>query len=861
MFRSVFKSGIRAAYNVLDNPTFVCEPWTVYPAKHRTSGRVVSVLIFDKTRFESQVQQLCSNLSNSKNPKVIISETYELIKFSINQLSKLRHPQVLTIYEVLEETKTKFLFVSESITDTLATLDIEKLDEITIQSGILQVAKGLQFLHNNGNIIHLNLQPNSIFINLDGDWKLAGFQFLQNMNEISPSERSNFYIMTQSIVPFANLNLNYTAPELIIDSTTQLDFGNDIWSLGCLIYYLFNHENMINCFDTNSISDYKREFQRFNQKFYNHRLNDLKYLLKDIPQSLYPIFQQTLSRYPHDRITISQFIDSDYFNGSVIKAMWFIDEFSTKSIDEKIIFIQKLAESEDLINQFPIKFKTNKLLHLLIDVITNELNVLTNPINSSVDQLISYSLTSIFKIGSSLSSLSFYDRIFEVLLKDNQKKKSKNYTNLINSSVKTRLTIVENLDIIQSKVNDREFVDFIKNSTDIFLTSSSSEATDQQVQIKLQELFLIKIPTFIDKIEFPYIKNTLFPLLCLIFKSTTILSTKLTTIEVFERLVNQNVIDKVIIVDQLLPILKNLKSRDKRVVTNVLKFFVQLCNNDRISLDLESLIDTILPQCFSLSFGCQDCSKSEFSQFMTLIKSIETKLIEKKLSTLNTGPANNNFDGLINTQKLNETKEQNIKTGVLQPTRNGRTSTQNASLSSNHGFNRGSDDVSSQSILKPTNEVRNGVHSMEGKPMSIQPTTKPLALKPKKTPLVFGATLQTQQEKNSKLLSTLNGSKFDKKEDEGEDEFQDFQTAKIDWNIEVQKKIDIPLYDSTLNSHKSTWKPSQPPSQPATQSPNFPPGFSANLVLTPNSTGSNNNSSSYSKNNTHTHSNNELDLL
>ena len=76
-----------------------------------------------------------------------------------------------------------------------------------------------------------------MFVNKQGDWKLGGFKFLQNLNEISPLERENFYIMNNSsVVPFANLNLNFTAPELIVDSHTKLDFANDIWSLGQMIF-------------------------------------------------------------------------------------------------------------------------------------------------------------------------------------------------------------------------------------------------------------------------------------------------------------------------------------------------------------------------------------------------------------------------------------------------------------------------------------------------------------------------------------------------------------------------------------------------------------------------------------------------
>ena len=56
------------------------------------------------------------------------------------------------------------------------------------------------------------------------------------------------------------------------------------------------------------------------------------------------------------------------------------------------------------------------------------------------------------------------------------------------------------------------------------------------------------------------------------FKTTTILSTKLTTIDTFEGLVDKKIIDKIIVNEQLFPIMKNLKSRDKRIVTKMLNF-------------------------------------------------------------------------------------------------------------------------------------------------------------------------------------------------------------------------------------------------------------------------------------------------
>ena|SRR5258705_3366215 len=63
--------------------------------------------------------------------------------------------------------------------------------EMQIQKGILQICKGLAFLHNSAKLIHSNICPDSVIINgavsgfeirvdiyqtflLQGDWKISG---------------------------------------------------------------------------------------------------------------------------------------------------------------------------------------------------------------------------------------------------------------------------------------------------------------------------------------------------------------------------------------------------------------------------------------------------------------------------------------------------------------------------------------------------------------------------------------------------------------------------------------------------------------------------------------------------------------
>lgn len=709
MFKSVFKSGIRATYDVLNNPSFSTEPWLVYPGKHNTTGKLASVFIFDKSKFEANIHRLCSQMSNTKNPKVIISECYEFVRKEVAQMAKLKHPQLLTLYEPLEETKLKLLFVTEPVTDTLVT-GVDKMDELSAQKGLLEICKALQFLHDYCSIIHLNLQPSSIFINKQGDWRLSGFKFLANLNEISASDRENFYSLNNmSIVTFDNINLSFTPPELVLDQP-KLDYGNDMWSLGCLIFYVFNKgEYLINCFDSSSVNDYKLEFGKFQQKFYNHRVNDLGYVLKNIPQPLYGAFPGILARYPHDRLTLDQLIDSDYFNGSVVKAMFFVDEFSTKSLDDKLIFLRGLLEQRDgrpFLEQFPISFQTAKLLPLLIDIIKTELTVVTSKEERSENDridLLTIVLSIIFKIGSGLSNLSFNDRIFNVLFKVDTSVRRKNridyFTKMINFSVKVRLEIIKHLETIIAKVNDQDVCELIKKSATLFLTLPSNEEHFKQEQIILQDEFLSKVELFITKLDFPYIKNTFFPSITQIFQTTTILSTKLATIQVFETMTTKNVMDRGIVKEQLLPIFQNLKSRDKRIVSSVLNYFSLLANDETLSMESETIVEFVLPICLKLAFGCTDCTQGEFTTYISKINDIQKNLVHKKMETLAAVTSVSSFDSLITAETVKagtpkiapktavmtpKTAVMTPKTGVMTPKRTPVVPTSSTSRTSHH---------------------------------------------------------------------------------------------------------------------------------------------------------------------------------
>lgn len=854
MFKSVFKSGIRGTYNVSDNASFHTESWAAYPAKHKQTGKAVTVFIFDKTKFESLVNRLCALSPNTKNPRSIISECYELIKSEVSHMTKLKHPQILTIIEVLEETKLKFLFVSEPVVANLATLDLRKEDELSIQKGLLEISKGLQFLHNFCSIIHLNLQPSSVFVTNQGDWKLAGFKFLQILNELTPLDRENFYIMNNSsVVPFANLNLNFTAPELIVDSSgIRLTTANDLWSLGLLIYYLYNKGDLlVSCFDSNSPSEFKGEFRKFEQKFYNHRPSELKYLLKEVPETLWMPLTQLLARYPNDRISIDQFIDSDFFSGSLIKTMWFIDEFSTKTMEEKLIFLDGLLGQGDVLSQLPSTFKKSKLLPLLVEVITSELTILTSkPLDTQMDSLISNSLLVVFKIGEDLSNLSFQDRIFETLLSSQKVKKNPSpLEKLSKTSVKTRLAIIENMPLLLIKLHTKQVVEIIKEMSNLCLTFTATQVDLQADQIRLQDTFLEQLSTAAEMFDFPYIKNTMIPLLCQVFKTTTVLSTKLQTLSTFQIFIDKKVIDKVIVTDQLLPVLENIKSRDRRIVEQVVAFFIGLSKSEHIVMDMDIMVDRVLVQCLRLAFGCNNCNATEFKQLVSSVITIQNDLLERRMrtlpqSTLGDAPPSNNFDSLINTRLLR---------------------------------NANKDEVTKAPQLKPMAPAKDAPRSSRESP---RPSGTPLTLRHNTAPTNFGANSRPNPGRNTLPVPIKPPVVA---EDDDDDTFLDFQkstpnssfagSGAIDWSSErnkPQQTTSHSVNSSVLqpqNFHGHGQQPNngytnglQPLSFGQTLAANgnaankLPPGFMADLVLTPNS-------GSTSQNNHTTKNTNSLDLL
>ncbi|KAI8611313.1 hypothetical protein BC830DRAFT_1084141 [Chytriomyces sp. MP71] len=191
--------------------------WKVYNA--RKGAKVSALFVFDKTKCRLAKEDVAS--------KVV-----PILKRDAATLARLRHPSLLEVSEPFDDAAGACAFATEPLLCCLANLlgdfrnfDVTsvaewrakmELDEVEIQKGILQVIKGLEFLHAN-KWTHLSLSPSAIFINARGDWKIGAFAFAQS----SSVGDSAFYL--GDFAPFCAPVIDFMAPELVLDSRCRVE--------------------------------------------------------------------------------------------------------------------------------------------------------------------------------------------------------------------------------------------------------------------------------------------------------------------------------------------------------------------------------------------------------------------------------------------------------------------------------------------------------------------------------------------------------------------------------------------------------------------------------------------------------------
>ncbi|NWI25157.1 CDK10 kinase, partial [Sula dactylatra] len=153
----------------------------------------------------------------------------------ITLLLQLRHPNIVELKEVVvgNHLESIFLVMGYCEQDLASLLENMQtpFSEAQVKCIILQVLKGLQYLHEN-YIIHRDLKVSNLLMTDKGCVKIADFGLARTYG-MPPKP------MTPKVV-----TLWYRAPELLLGMTTQTT-SIDMWAVGCVLAELLAHKPLL----------------------------------------------------------------------------------------------------------------------------------------------------------------------------------------------------------------------------------------------------------------------------------------------------------------------------------------------------------------------------------------------------------------------------------------------------------------------------------------------------------------------------------------------------------------------------------------------------------------------------------------
>lgn len=661
------KNGISSKYSFSSSPTFTCDPWSVYTGRPKSSSSSssparVSILIFDKKRFENYLLNYgIIKSKSSSHDKTVLQDAYEVLRSQVSNLSKLKHPNILSVIEPLEEHSKNFMFVTEYVTGSLESVfangDEETnffkghvREDIVIQRGILEIVQALDFIHNRASFVHLDIQPRSVLINENSDWKVFG---LGHLMKLPQGTNTADYFLPQydpRVPSFMHLDLNYTAPEVVLDNSVS--FKSDYFSLGLLIYMLYFGKSLFSA--EGSSSQYKGEYAKFERRLATISWDQV---FNKLPANLKPCIPKLMNRDIYSRYdNISEFLDSEFFQDPLIKTLNFLDDLPTKTHEERAVFLKGLDE---LLPRYPVSLQQRKFLTVLLRALEQECKDKTTQV-----QCISREVELIIKIGSTVSQLTFQERIFPELIEKTR------FPIILRNAT---MALIENIPTLREKIKKDDFLELIAKP---LLTFTLHDMEGDRAPVA-QETLLARMNLIASLFDFVTMKNFLMPLISHLFTKTTSLMVKIACVSCFRELIESENIDSDMACGDILPLFKAMKTRDSRIMIESLKLYEtipKVVKNDIV------LVEQLLPLIWNYSMA-STLDRAQYIRYTTVINRISSDIQAShskslKLSHNGQGEADDTqkFDKLIQPSKVkredpDSKAAKQIDTPAILPTR------------------------------------------------------------------------------------------------------------------------------------------------------------------------------------------------
>ncbi|KAF2031992.1 ARM repeat-containing protein [Setomelanomma holmii] len=658
-----FTSNISSNYTISAQPTSYSGPWRIYDAKKKSTGKAASVFVFERKSLEPPTGAGFGGRSAASGLKRAHEEVVERLKKEASSLARLRHPSVLELVEPVEDTRGGGLqFATEPVTASLDGLLQEKdeqekaggvggrrsryvveeadgqkrrreleIDELEIQKGLLQVAKGLEFLHESAGLVHANLTPEAIFINAKSDWKISGLGFstppenLTKPTSVTPISLSEALNHDARLPRHVQLNIDFTSPDFVMDG--NITPAADMFSLGMLIIALYNSPHKSPMDFNGSTSSFKRAFA--SSSSVPNKTNNFmssQPLPRDVTNG---VLDRLITRRPAQRLDAREFQQAQYFDNILVSTIRFLDSLPAKTPNEKSQFLRGLPR---ILNQFPKSVIEKKILPALLEEMKDR-------------ELLTLILQNVFKIVTMLPAgkRAFTEKVIPKLRE----------TFLSGSAHTTKgaaperdslkeaglMVLLENMQVAAENSSGKEFKEDILPIINYALESPTHLLVDAALRT---------LPVVLPILDFSTIKNELFPVIATIFAKTSSMGIKIRGLEALKTLCggcgddandyqgdgltgmveapkpkssNVSILDKYTIQEKVVPLLRGIKTKEPAVMMAALDVFKAISNQ----VDSDFLAIDILPILWQFSLGPL-LNLPQFQAYMTLIKSMSARI-------------------------------------------------------------------------------------------------------------------------------------------------------------------------------------------------------------------------------------------
>ena len=572
-----------------------CGLWKIYKATRNASS--------SSSATTAATSGPSSAASASKNVVSIWMHTFntrgqvrqritEQLKKEASSLTRLRHPCILEVVEPLEESRNDVAFATEQVFASLSEALVSdhrqdvQLDEVEIQKGLLQVARGLEFLHA-AKMVHQNLSPESILINAKGDWKLAGFSFLTPL-EVPGGGKTpwSFPDYDPSLPPAMSRNFDYMAPEDALDE--KLGPENDMYSLGCVVYAVHN-KGSPPFRNRNSLPNLRANADQLSTTIGSQSWSRLG---KDVLELL----SNLLTRYPGARLSATSFQQAGYFNSILVSTLKFMerDSFAGRTKEERVQYLKGLLK---ILPQFSDRLLRRKVLPAVLELMTDR-------------SLLPFILPNVFHISKNLSSLEF--------------------TNSVLPKLKPLFSVQDppqNMLLLLDQIESL-FVPKVAPTTFREEVTPLLYAALEAENVMVQEKALRTVPRLAEILEYAHVKEVLFPKLASLFAKTKVLSVKVNCLICFHAMVS--ILDKYTLTEKLVPILARIKTKEPSVMVATLAVHETMSSK----VDRETLATAIIPQLWVMSMGPM-LNTEQFQRFMKAVKEMSARVEKEHTAHLN----------------------------------------------------------------------------------------------------------------------------------------------------------------------------------------------------------------------------------